>query len=108
MVVAKGGSKLRAADGEGISFSSGANFLRGTMDTAALAGHLTSTLGRTVIDNTGLPGPWKFSLTWTSDEGTTDPSIFTAVQEQLGLRLESTKGPVSVLVVDHAALPTSN
>jgi uncharacterized protein (TIGR03435 family) len=108
LVLAKGGSKLQKPDDAGNGFSSGANFLRGTMETAALAGHLTSTLGRTVVDNTGLKGSWKFSLTWTADDGTTGPSIFTAIQEQLGLRLVSTKGLVSVLVIDRAAQPSDN
>lgn len=63
--------------------------------------------GRPVFDRTGLRGRFDFTLTW-APEGSTDstaPSIFTAVQEQLGLRLEPTTGPVDVLVVEHAARP---
>ena len=65
---------------------------------------------QTVLDQTGLPGVYDIKLEWTSDlnrppqpdDAPPGPSIFTAVQEQLGLRLESRKGPVDVLVVDHA------
>jgi uncharacterized protein (TIGR03435 family) len=59
-------------------------FFRGTMDSAAFAAHLTSTLHRTVIDNTGLDGIWKFDLKWAADDNITGPSLFTAIQEQLG------------------------
>ena len=75
-------------------------------------------LGRIVIDRTGLAGRYDLTLKWTPDLSTaqtpndeTDtsaPSIFTAVQEQLGLKLESAKGPVPVLVVDHAEMPTGD
>ena len=63
---------------------------------------------RTVVDKTGIDGPMDFTLTY-APEGATDsvaPSIFTAVQEQLGLRLEPATGPVDVLVVDSAERPT--
>jgi uncharacterized protein (TIGR03435 family) len=60
--------------------------------------------GRTTIDKTGLAGVYDANLTWNdSEEG---PSLFTAIQEQLGLKLESTKAPVDVLVIDHVERPT--
>ncbi len=69
----------------------------------------------TVIDLTGLEGQFEFKLEWTPDngpappDGASAPSLFTAVQEQLGLKLESRKGPLDVLVVDHAEkVPTEN
>jgi len=79
-------------------------------------------LGRPVLDKTGLKGNYDFTLQWTPDEnrtptvgqqGTDDtpppgPSIFTAIQEQLGLRLEPQKGPVEVLVIDHVERPSEN
>ena len=108
LVIAKSGSKLQQGDAASPNFSTGTTSLRGTMDTAALAGHLTATLERTVIDNTGLKGTWEFSLTWVPEDQTDGPSIFTAVQEQIGLRLESTKGPVQVLVIDSAERPSEN
>jgi uncharacterized protein (TIGR03435 family) len=107
LVVAKSGSKLQPADEPG-GTSSGPTLLRGTMDTSAIARSLTSMLGRTVIDNTGLKGNWKISLTWARDDQADGPSIFTAIQEQLGLKLESAKGSVEVFVIDRATLPTPN
>jgi uncharacterized protein (TIGR03435 family) len=109
MVLAKGGSKLqRGDDNLRGSFSMGGTLLRGTLDSAAFAAHLTSALHRTVIDNTGLEGTWQFNLTWAADDAATGPSIFTAIQEQLGLKLESSKGPVQVLVIDRAQKPSDN
>jgi uncharacterized protein (TIGR03435 family) len=63
---------------------------------------------RTVVDKTGIAGPMDFTLTW-SPESAADsaaPSIFTAVEEQLGLKLVPARGPVDVLVVDAAERPT--
>jgi uncharacterized protein (TIGR03435 family) len=74
-------------------------------------------LGRVVIDKTGIEGKYDIRLKWTPEMSSapessapppTGPSIFTAVQEQLGLKLESTKGPVQVLVIDSAATPSAN
>jgi uncharacterized protein (TIGR03435 family) len=81
-------------------------------------------MGRTVIDNTGLKGHYDFTLKWTPDRSTpmlsgatgsdsaplpdSGPSIFTAIQEQLGLKLESQKGPVELLVIDHVEKPSEN
>ena len=73
-------------------------------------------LGRVVVDDTGLAGKYDFTLSWTPDSvaaapnptDTSGPSIFTAVSEQLGLKLESEKGPVPVLVIDHIEAPSPN
>jgi uncharacterized protein (TIGR03435 family) len=74
-------------------------------------------LGRVVIDKTGIEGRYDIRLKWTPDIGADvpapagsapGPSIFTAIQEQLGLKLESSKGPVRVLVVDRAEMPSDN
>jgi bla regulator protein blaR1 len=75
-----------------------------------LAGALASQLGRPVVDRTGLGGTFDFKLEW-APEGAADtagPSIFTAIQEQLGLKLESTRGAVEILVIDHASRPSAN
>jgi uncharacterized protein (TIGR03435 family) len=70
--------------------------------------------GRRLIDKTGLTDRYDFDLHWTPDDTPADsqladgPSIFTAVQEQLGLKLESAKAPVEVLVIDSARQPTPN
>ncbi len=75
-----------------------------------LANALGWSIDRPLIDKTGLTGLYDFQLHWTPDEN--DPngiSLFTALKEQLGLKLESTKGPVEVLVIDHAErTPTPN
>lgn len=70
--------------------------------------------GRYIIDKTGLTGRYDFELHWTPDDTPVDsplaggPSIFTAVEEQLGLKLEPATAPVKVLVIDSAQMPTPN
>ena len=83
-----------------------------------LAEQLSRLLGRPVLDQTGLSGLFDFVLEWSPTEANgTDPegelpvgpSLFTAVQEQLGLKLESHKAPVEFLVIDRAEkVPTGN
>jgi len=80
-----------------------------------LAGALAGQLGRPVIDRTGLAGAFDFKLEWTPDAAQADaapvdagPSLFTALQEQLGLKLESTKAPAEVIVIDHVERPSEN
>jgi uncharacterized protein (TIGR03435 family) len=64
---------------------------------------------RIVVDRTNLTGGYQIDLEWSPDQTATDkPSIFTAVQEQLGLKLESTRATVDVLVVDHVERPTED
>jgi uncharacterized protein (TIGR03435 family) len=77
-------------------------------------------LDHPVVDQTGLAGRYDFDLEWAPDEtqfggmlgkGTDDstkPGLFAAMQQQLGLKLEATKGPVDVLVIDHAERPSEN
>jgi uncharacterized protein (TIGR03435 family) len=90
--------------------------------TGDLAEALTTLLNRTVLDKTTLTGNYGFDLHWTPDGSTihgpgdpdapspdpNGPSIFTAVREQLGLELKSGKGPVEILVIDHAEKPDAN
>ena len=72
--------------------------------------------GRVVLNKTGMNGRYKLSLKWTPDDmaaaGKTGPDappdLFTAIQEQLGLKLESAKGQVPVLVIDKVTMPTGN
>ena len=59
-------------------------------------------LGRPVLNATALPGLFDFTLTWTPDDAPADTSLFTAIQEQLGLKLERSKSPLEILIVDHA------
>ena len=66
-----------------------------------------------VVDQTNLPGRYDFTLTWTPDairatEPNAPPSLFTAVQEQLGLKLEAARAPTDVLVIDKAEKPSEN
>ena len=73
-----------------------------------VANMLIGQAGRIVVDRTGLSGNWQFIVTF-APEGSADsnvPSFFTALQEQLGLKLEPTKAPVDVLVIDHVEKPT--
>lgn len=83
-------------------------------------------LERTIVDKTGLTGSFDVGMAWTPDETQAmkwqmppgvpapappdpgGPSIFTAIQEQLGLKLESSKGPVDVVIVDRAEKPSEN
>jgi uncharacterized protein (TIGR03435 family) len=117
--------KIRMAMG-----ASGVHMAGANVTTAELARMLSGALGRSVIDKTGFTGKFDLDLTFAPDMAAAglpagavpaaDPnggpppaeilngSIFTAVQEQLGLKLESTKGPVEVLVIDHVERPTEN
>lgn len=81
-----------------------------TIDEFLLHG-LMPNLDRVVIDKTGLTGDFDWTLEWGGEQGSNDavplgPSIFTAVQEQLGLKLEPARGPVEVLVIDSVDRPT--
>jgi uncharacterized protein (TIGR03435 family) len=70
------------------------------------------------MDKTGLTGQYDFVLQWSPDEAAGEspaatgteqlPSLYTALQEQLGLKLESTKGPVDTIVVDKVEMPSEN
>jgi bla regulator protein BlaR1 len=109
LVVAKTGAKLERANAFSVAgYGNGPTMVRGTLDTAQLAHLLTPVLGRTVVDNTGLHGNYKMDITWAADDQPSGPSLFTVIQEQLGLKLESTKGPVEVLVIDSAQMPSEN
>ncbi|HEY2382831.1 MAG TPA: TIGR03435 family protein [Terriglobia bacterium] len=92
----------RAIDGTGVSM-------------ATLAGNIARTVRRAVIDKTGLTGAYDLHLEWTeapmnipNPDVSDRPSIFTAVTEQLGLKLESAKVPVEVIVIDHVERPSAN
>lgn len=99
------------------------------VELAFFAGTLSQQLGRPVIDKTGLTGKFDIDLKWTPDPGQgpqgpfgppppgvqlppppdpNGPSIFTALTEQLGLRLESEKGSAEVLIIDRVEKPSEN
>jgi uncharacterized protein (TIGR03435 family) len=86
-------------------------FTKSSME--ALVRVLSGAADRPVLDQTGLSGLYDFKLEFACDPAaaaaeTSASSIFTAVQEQLGLKLESTKGPVEVIVIDRAERPSEN
>jgi uncharacterized protein (TIGR03435 family) len=74
------------------------------------AGMLAKEMGRGVIDKTGLSDNYDFSLEWDPDQtaGSSVPSVFAALQDQMGLRLQSQKAKVDVLVIDSAEKASEN
>jgi uncharacterized protein (TIGR03435 family) len=116
LVAAKTGPKLavnHAAKGSGSRKSCGR--LTGTRLTSdTIAAVLTRQLDREVLNRTDLAGYFDFELNWTPDAGpcTSDapdrPSFFTAIQEQLGLKLEPARAPIDFLIVDRLERPSEN
>jgi uncharacterized protein (TIGR03435 family) len=131
LTVAKGGSKLQAPVAEtglqaGVPQSRINNYGRGHWQGhAALLSNLARSLmgepeaeGRPIVDKTGLTGQYDFTLRWTpadagpgaasADAGEPWPSLFTALEEQLGLKLTPMKEPIEVIVIDSAEKPSEN
>jgi uncharacterized protein (TIGR03435 family) len=126
LVVGKNGPKLKesAADAKfqaGLEMGPVARVTNKKTPMSRLVEFLSTQADRPVVDQTGLTGFYDFSLKWNftddqraagvgvrGDSDSSSPSQFTAVQEQLGLRLEKTKAPIDVLVIDHAAIPSEN
>lgn len=113
LVVAKKGFKLsesQSTKSGGWAGGGQINFTASRIDNFAFT--LSGEVGRIVVDKTGLAGKYDIILKWTPEEqqGSPDagPSILTALQEQLGLKLESTKGPVDTFVVDSVEKPSEN
>jgi len=130
LVVSKNGAKLKEAKAvegarQGMSMNRGR--LEGFAAPMEMLGNiLSNTMGRPVIDKTGLTGKYDFVLEWTPEAGVDaraqgfgdginepapapgGPTIFTALQEQLGLRLDAQKGPVQTIVIDRAEKPSEN
>jgi uncharacterized protein (TIGR03435 family) len=132
LVVAKGGPRLNAGSGPKSYFTSREGLISGSgVPMSRLAGGLARLLGSPIADGTGLGGAYDIKLEWAPDEvrtasfgGTSngvsadtgpadgsvsdasEPSLRTALQEQLGLKLESKKVPVDVIVVDRVERPT--
>jgi uncharacterized protein (TIGR03435 family) len=118
LTIAKGGVKMQVAPEDGNN-EVGLNSSRTNEAKTGVAGKslpmdvltrfLSNQVGRTVVDRTGLTAHYNFKLVYSADMGdTTGPSIFTALQEQLGLKLEAGKGPVDVVVIDGAEKPSEN
>jgi uncharacterized protein (TIGR03435 family) len=113
LVVAKNGPKLQEANPDGragLTSEGGRSGVRVTSQKAAMAGlahRLSLDVGRPVLDRTEIKGFFRITLEW-AREGD-GPSVFAAIQEQLGLKLEATKAPIEILVIDHAQkVPTEN
>jgi len=112
LVVAKNGPKLTPnTDGTGPGGTSSAGkYTAHGLSMAAFVNRFPGGVGRIVIDKTGLTGTYDIDLTWDPSlvPDATGPSIFTAVEEQLGLRLQPSKAPLNVLVIDSIEKPTEN
>ncbi len=132
LVVAKGGMKLKAASaGETPSQRGSSGDGKASIDArrtgiAKLADMLGNHMDRTVVDRARLRGEYDFHLDWAQEhpgeqstpsvpgqieEGlgfSSGPTIFTALQEQLGLKLESARGPVEIIVIDGAERASAN
>jgi uncharacterized protein (TIGR03435 family) len=122
LTVAKGGIKATvsviAPGGPSTTNSSRTRIEAKLCSMPVLARKLAAVLGQPVVDETQESRSFDFLLQWTPDEvmakasagsdAANGPSLFTAVQEQLGLKLEARKVPVDVLVIDRAELPSEN
>jgi uncharacterized protein (TIGR03435 family) len=125
LVLSKNGSKLKSTPSDAVikgSMSSNGNRGKQVIEAKGVAMNIVAaslgqSIGRTVIDKTGLTGIYDFTLNYTSDnndatassdDSASGPTIFTALEEQLGLKLEAAKGPVQVLVVDSIEKPSDN
>jgi bla regulator protein blaR1 len=126
LVVAKGGAKLTADDvGGGFSVvPQGQGFEMKAQgissdDLASLLGRQPEVGGRVVFNQTGLTGGFKFTMRWRREQAGADaagatspdadePYYFTAIQEQLGLRMMPTKAPVEFVVIEHIEMPSEN
>jgi uncharacterized protein (TIGR03435 family) len=124
LVVGRGGFKLKEAadDGSGVDISSNrGKLIAERISMGTLARNLSGNLGSPVVDKTDIQGLYNLTLAWTPDEmqspikprteaaePSTGPSIFAALQEQLGLKLETQKANVEMLVIDRIEKPTAN
>ena len=128
LTLAKGGPKLKASNDSNASggLRPGRGFLVGNQTGVPfLAQTLSQIVGRPIQDRTELAGKYDFELTWNPDQSSANsavggraralpvgnadlPNIFTALQEQLGLKLDSTKGPAEVIVIDRVDRPSAN
>ncbi len=116
LTAAKNGPKLKQSSQPGAPSintqkGSGGVTMNGAREPISiLASNLGNQLSRIVVDQTGLTGMYDWTLAWSPDMGadSVGPSLFTALQQQLGLRLEAQKGPMQVLVIDRVERASEN
>jgi uncharacterized protein (TIGR03435 family) len=113
LVIDKNGPKFVESKNPGPGLGLGRGHLIGLgANTEMLAKALSSQLESPIVDKTGLKALYNFTLTWTPDDQTADstgPSVFSALREQIGLKLVPVKNvPVEVLVIDHVERPSEN
>jgi uncharacterized protein (TIGR03435 family) len=122
LVIAKGGIKFQEMakdtpeDKQGSAVTSNTEITAYGVPILTMAEMLENQVQRNVMDKTGLHGNYDFHLKWHNEEDgpasglgdVASPSLFTALQEQLGLKLQSSRGPVDTLVVDHVEAPSEN
>jgi len=112
LIITKGGPRFSESTREQHIEVHKSEFTETAVTIAGLSSLLEELVGRSVVDKTGLKGAYDFHLQWEPDLSAADrdtlPSIFTALQEQLGLKLRSNKGPVKTLSVDHIERPSEN
>jgi len=128
ITIAKGGSKLHetkvdddpthpslansGVDVQAHGGAQGLEFVAHAASMKAVAAMITSQIETPIVDHSGLSGFYDFTLQfgrpWSANNPDSWPDVFTAVQEQLGLKLESTKAVIPVIVIDHIEMPTAN
>jgi len=118
LTVAKGGPKLAVSksdpDDSIDQTGNGKGMMKFTNNSMAdFALGMQFMVGKPVVNETNLPGRFDFTLRWSPDELRTSepdaaPGLYTAIQEELGLKLEPTRAPADVLVIDHAERPSQN
>lgn len=112
--VTKNGPRLeKASGGDAVTDGSHGRLRLENTTMDGLAERLARVTGLPVVNRTGIEGEFNMKLAWTPEGENPNapgspPSLFTAIQEQLGLRLESKRTPVQVLVIDHAEKPGEN
>ena len=113
LVIAKGPRKIKeSSPGESPNMTTASGrIVMQAMPLEAFVRNLPNSTGRAVIDETGLRGSYDFTLQWAPDGADASdprPSLFTALEEQLGLKLVSSTAPVDILVIDHIERPSEN
>ncbi len=113
LVLLKGGPRFKPAQNTGRTVKVHNTELTATgVPLATLVDELSSELGRVVVDKTGLTGNFDITLKWSKDDAaatdTSPPTLLTALQEQLGLKLVPSKAPIPTFVIDHVEMPSEN